>query len=323
MTKERDLLNANGWNSLDLNRQKKVLQQILRYFVSPLSEVQNLEVVEHRFKNELYQIWQVVIDGLRYIFIPGKEHFQTSYNWEYFVKMNQLLFNHNKKKELAEANNFFKYAKNYTINNHVKKRIDPFLVSIKAIPIEGIPVGYYNLYDGRQIIPQKYLDKNGQELNKLFKTHKSTNHFMLMENSLEKEAMILQKSLTLPGQLMEKFSKKGVNFISADEYYYLKGSSKATFFPWGDSLNPHDIDRLFYLPNLFGLKIEKNDTRYLITDNPFRYLEGPVLSEGILTKYLKYASFFDSGFIPDFDYFKKPISQWQMEYRPVIRIKID
>lgn len=324
--KERDLLDASGWNSLNLDQQKKIFQQIIRYFVSPLSEVQSIEVVEHRFKNELHQVWQVIIDGLKYIFVPGKAHFQPAYNWTHFVKMNQLLFSSNHRVPLEEnlaATTFFNYVKEYTINEQTKTRIDPLLVSVQAIPIEGIPVGYYNLYDGRQTIPQNILNKAASELTTLFKTRQATNHFFMVENSLEQEALVLQKSLTLPGKLMENFAKKGISFISAVEYYYLKSSGEATCFPWGDSLSPQDVDRLFYLPNRFGLKIEKNDDRYLITDNPFRYLEGPVSNSGPFTKYIKYASFFDSGFVPDFDYFKKPINEWQLEYRPVIRIKID
>ncbi|BDR58839.1 hypothetical protein [Xylocopilactobacillus apicola] len=324
--KELNALYLEVWPDLTEDEQKRNFQQIIRYFVSPLSEIQDLKPVERHFKNERFRVWEVVIDGLRYVFVPGKRDFLESYDWDSFCENNQLLFALDNHFNQAQADKFFKYASYYTIqkkHDPQQVSIDPFLVSVDAIPVSGQSVGYYDLYDGRQIIDSKIEMTYRNELTELFKTRQDTPHFFLQEDSLEKVAKVFKKSCLQPGQLMENFAKRGVDFISADEYYYLKSGGMMTFFPWGDVLDPATVDRLYYVPNRFGIKIKKDDNNYLLTDNPFRYLEGPVSQKGRLTKYVKYASFFDSGFVPDFDYFKEPIDNWQMEYRPVIRIKID
>ncbi|BDR56748.1 hypothetical protein [Xylocopilactobacillus apis] len=326
--KELKTLYSDVWYDLAPDLQLKNFQQILRYFVSPLSEIQEIKQVEHRFMNQQMTLCEVVIDGLRYVFVPGIKEFQMSYDRDLFTKKNQLLFAINDgSKELkvkeSQYHKFFDYAYKYTVNRSDTYRIDPMLVSVTALPVSGTPVGYYNMYDGRKIISTVVNNKFQSELAEFFKTKKETAHFFWRENSLEKVAQVFKKSILHPDQLMENFSKRGVNFIDAREYYYIKSGGANTFFPWGNSLDPQTVDRLYYLPNQFGIKIRKDDDNYLMTDNPFRFMDGVVLPEGYLTKYIKYASFFDSGFVPVHDYFKKPIEEWEMEYRPVIRIKID
>lgn len=313
-----DSLYVGVWNELSIEEQKKYIDKIARYYVSPLSNISEISAIGYTFLNDKQIGWQFIIDGLKYIFVPGCVDYSAGYSMSELMNANTGLLQREDDPDYC-----LKLCQAFCPSDPTEKHINPMLVSLDAIPINTIPVGYFKLDDGSYSVEEKLVGNFKGELDTLSKKQQETAHFILKENFFGNESQILRKSGILPGKLIEEYGKKGVSFISSDEYFYVKSGAENTFFPWGEVLDTDAADQLFYLPNKFGIRIDSKDYRCLMTDNPFRYMEGKSISEDPITKYFKYSSYFDTGYVLPIDYFDRPSERWNLLYRPVIRIIID
>lgn len=240
------------WASLAQERQRFILQQLTRYFLSPLLSVDALTPVSVDYFGQTLNTFDVLIGGQWLRFVPGALNVPLGVDRD--EPNVQALLSQWPKAQFSP-----------------KRVVDmpPMLVARQAVPVQEQVIGQVNLlthvFHGNHFayVPYKptviallsrHVDSLAPDAES-FAPVLESGHVRLIQQSAhhyqvrlvhEWDAQKLRKSLGGFGQTLP----------NEDQYEYLQGGGIAQVFPWGNQV----VKALpAYLPNRFGLTIKTSD----------------------------------------------------------------
>ncbi|WP_125709527.1 hypothetical protein [Lacticaseibacillus porcinae] len=286
------------WASLASDRQKFILQQLTRYFLSPLLSVDALVPVSVDYFGQTLNTFDTLIGGQWLRFVPGAMQVPLGVDRDDAATKTLLA-------QLPEAE---LSPKRYV-------DIPPMLVARQAIPVNEQVIGQVNLltqvFRGNHFayVPYKptvmtLLNRHAQSLDPNAQSWPpilESGHVRLIQQSPHHYQVRLVHDWDAQA-LTKALGGFGQTLPNEDQYEYLQGGGLAQVFPWGNQL----VDELPpYLPNRFGLTVKTNDA------SPELLLVGPdKRGEGLLQWSPAYRSLHDAPFA-------------QHTYRPVTLITVD
>lgn len=300
-----ELLEWSNWKTLADEAKQQVFQQVLMYFVSPLKEVTNIELLDFELAGIKCRTFEFEIDGEAFILVPGNS--EAILGWELGVQglpTNAWDQHHPKEMPPKAAFLFDEYGLNTGeewdeyINLHTsalrKKAIPPMVVQKYALPAGTKYIGILNTVTGE-------FTGNLEKFNPL--EAKIRSHFMLpdsLEASLTWELpdhvlvaneyylelapetdnyYVFEHFDCTQESLRKAVQKDGYDLLKEDQWEYAVGAGGRKLFRWGNDLDNDDSywgKALRYKmknANMFGLLVDSQLQRYEITDEEILKLD--------------------------------------------------
>lgn len=286
------------WASIDPDRQKFILQQLTRYFLSPLLSVDALVPVSVDYFGQTLNTFDTLIGGQWLRFVPGALQVPLGVDREDSAT----------KALLAQLPDAHLSPKRFV-------DIPPMLVARQAIPVSEQVIGQVNLlthvFRGNHFayVPYKptvlaLLNRHADSLDPeagSWPPLLESGHVRLIQQSAHHYQVRLVHDWTAQS-LIKALGGFGQSLPNEDQYEYLQGGGIAQVFPWGNQ----NLDELpAYLPNRFGLTVKTSDPA------PELLLVGPdKRGEGLLQWSPAYRAVEEVPFV-------------QHTYRPVTLITVD
>ncbi|MEG3033641.1 MAG: hypothetical protein RR813_10615, partial [Enterococcus sp.] len=140
-----EMLRWNNWKNLTDETKIQAFQQVLMYFVSPLKEITNLELLTYQLDGVKCRTFELEIDGEAFVFVPGQN--EAILGWDLGVQslptnawstMEKNTLTESDKKiineyQLTNLDNWDLYVDLHTSPLR-KKDIPPMLVQKHALP---------------------------------------------------------------------------------------------------------------------------------------------------------------------------------------------
>lgn len=264
------------WKTLSLEMKQVVLQNVLRYFVNPMSTISDVIPVRYNFGGIKTETFEVVIDGRTFVFVPGQEACVLGWDsglsglsgldcseerqelrYELKRYLNQHVTNFLFTKETRQEHDFSQEVlTTELVNDAINDRTSPLReVSIPAMLVEKRPqlvgmryLGEYSVVSGQlsqeaseevlDAIQQLVVPDVSQEiLFQEFPRAIRTTHLFIQQNHDNPDVFDCYMDDPVSYEEARKeIERTGMGLLNEDEWEYCCGASCRRLFKWGNSL---------------------------------------------------------------------------------------
>lgn len=295
-----EMLHWNNWKNLTDETKIQAFQQVLMYFVSPLKEITNLELLTYQLDGVKCRTFELEIDGEAFVFVPGQN--EAILGWDLGVQgLASSAWATTEKTILTEADK--RIVAEYQLKNmddwdlfvdlHTsplrKKNIPPMLVQKHALPAGTRYLGMLDTITGeftgnmekfsmleRKIKAQFTAPKTFQEsLNYSLPYHILVPNEFYLEIADGTDSYYVFEHFDCTQQtLIKTIQKDGFDLLNEDQWEFMVGAATRKLFRWG---NAADVDQSYWGkqvkmlkegPNMFGVVINGGANRYELTTEP-------------------------------------------------------
>lgn len=298
-------LQLSQWQQLSEADRRANFGQVLRYFVSPLVAVDWIEPVKVDYQQTVLKTYSVWLLGEQFLFIPGQPAVQLGWSAgatkltpnEWFAQSNRPL----KADEgivLTNQEAVSDYVNELTSDNRTVN-MPALLVAQAAQPIDWLAQGVYTLVNGQFSGNQLFYRQYQAELqNLLYRQRESQSAYFESRHLIVKPLMqhqayqVFEKISLSELALKQTLHQQGFDFVSPDQYEWLKGAGTTSLWVAGNHLPT--ANQLMH--QSFGLDFD-GQRRYELTNDPLVYKGGPCVTGGRyqLEQVLPTSPFYESG----------------------------
>lgn len=292
-----EMLRWNNWKNLTDETKIQAFQQVLMYFVSPLKEITNLELLTYQLDGVKCRTFELEIDGEAFVFVPGQN--EAILGWDLGVQslptnawstMEKNTLTESDKKiineyQLTNLDNWDLYVDLHTSPLR-KKDIPPMLVQKHALPAGTRYLGMLDTITGEftgdvekfspfaDKIKEQFVGPQtfAESLNFSLPYHVlAPNEFYLEIADGTDSYYVFQHFDCTQTSLIHTIQKEGFDLLSEDQWEFMVGAATRKLFRWG---NAADVDESYWGrqvktlkegPNMFGVVINGGANRYEIT----------------------------------------------------------
>lgn len=229
----REALLLETWRTLDETNKRHQFEQMLRYFVSPLTAIDEISPYQHSLGDYPFHSFQALIGGLNFIFVPGMAQWTTGLKRETARRM-------------LRAVSPAMPAAHFVPQSSVS--IPPMLVSQTPIPIDQVVKGQLRLATGqfygdaffqkrRQKELTTLLDQARRAQNKeqpLPKTHSLSVGTATLLPDTAGYQLTVPRLQTDYNTLISDLHRGGMALADRNAYLYWRTLVNASPYPWGE-----------------------------------------------------------------------------------------
>lgn len=298
-------LQFNNWQQLTNAQRRANFGQVLRYFVSPLVAVDWIEPMVVQFQQTIFKTYSAWILGEKFVFIPAQV--ALSLGWsagasklapsEWFAQTNHPV--------AADAGVVFTnqaavttYIDELTSETRVVN-MPALLVAQTAQPLNWLAQGLYTIVSGQFSGNQQFYRHYQAELQHLrYQAQNASAPYFESEHLVIKPVMqaqayqVFEKITLTESALQQTLQRQGFDFISPDQYEWLKGAGTPRLWTTGNHLPSATLRD----QQPFGLDFMPQAV-YEVTNNPLIYKGGPCVTGGRyqIEQLLPASPFYESG----------------------------
>lgn len=347
-----EMLRWNNWKNLTDEAKIQAFQQVLMYFVSPLKEITNLELLTYQLDGVKCRTFELEIDGEAFVFVPGQK--EAILGWDLGVKglatnawsiTNTHPLTKNDKQIVAEYHLGDLDSWNLYVNLHTsplrKKDIPPMLIQKHALPAGTRYLGMLDTITGEfmgnvakfspfeaevkaQLTPPQTFEES---LNYSLPYHiLSPNAFYLEIADGTDSYYVFEHFECNQTSLIHTIQNEGFDLLSEDQWEFMVGAGTRKLFRWG---NAADVDESYWGrqvkslkqgPNMFGVVINGGANRYELTCDAVLKMEHSQKSGIPLLELLPEATYYRANRRLKAD---EKLTPQDFLYRKVISIELD
>ena len=295
-----EALESTQWKNLSLELKTQVMNQVLKYFVSPLKKVSDVAYQQFELDGVKCGSFECSIDGERFVLVPGNQ--AAILGWGSGTQgIARNLWDQTPAQESASyrkiKNNYgLKSAEDWEIfvnesTSPLRKRsIVPMLVQKRAQPVGTTYIGDLDIITGEFYGRQEDFSPIKQSLLSYFKQaqtfeeslqfespreifEKDRFYAVLSEKS-EKYAVYRHETCHLK-QLQKEMNHRLFELLTEDQWEYAISGATRKLFRWGSELDEDDsyygkqISQKIQQANMFGLYFASDLSYWELTDSMY------------------------------------------------------
>ncbi|WP_424350008.1 hypothetical protein ACPBEH_05615 [Latilactobacillus sp. 5-91] len=304
MVHENDLQLPN-WLQLSEQARRANFGQVLRYFVSPLVAIEGIQPEVVQAGRLTFKTYSACFSGEQFVFIPAQS--AVSLGWslgadklapsEWFAQTNRQLAA-NEGQLWADKTDVDAYVDQLTTPSRIVN-MPALLVARESVPSGWLAQGRYSPitrhFTGNQLFFSRF---QAEIQNGLYRTQPETPlletaHLVLRLLADQQVYQVFEKTTFTEQQLRQTLRQQGYDFVSVDQYEWLRGAGVPTLWSSGNHLPQPMAESAAS----FGLDFTADQQAYELTTDPLIYKGGPCVTGGRyqLERQLPSSPFYESG----------------------------
>jgi len=320
-----EALEWTQWKNLSLELKTQVMNQVLKYFVSPLKKISNVIYQQFELDGVKCGTFECSIDGERFVLVPGNQ--AAILGWQSGIQgISRHLWDQT---PLHENETYRKIQKNYElkttedwdifINESTtplrKKSIAPMLVQKSAQPVGTTYIGDVNMITGEfsgsleDFMPIKETFFSYFKQPQTFEESLSVtvpqeifeeDKFYALLVEAEEKYTVYTHEICHQRRLQEKTEEELFDLLTEDQWEYAVSGATRKLFRWGNDLIEDDsyygkqAAQKIQQPNMFGLYCPNNLSYWELTDSMYLKTEKAEKVGHPLFDHLPLASYYRS-----------------------------
>lgn len=266
------------WKTLSSEMKKVVFQNVLRYFVNPMLNIDNIVEVSHSMGGVKTDTFEVTINKEEFVFIPGQDH--VILGWDEGLKGLKGLDNSEDRQELryaikqylnerltpsvlvAKNRPLLDFSEDFLSFDLIETIIHQYTSPLRTVHIPALlvakrpqfvgleKIGHYSVITGNIDAPceetylyqiQKALTHRPEE-NMIFQEYPRIVRFgelLLIQHEEDLDWFHCYRDAPKSyREIKYSLDKLGMGFLSEDEWEYVCGSGTRRLFRWGNEWHP-------------------------------------------------------------------------------------
>ncbi|BCA85760.1 hypothetical protein EsVE80_12830 [Enterococcus saigonensis] len=294
-----EMLRWNNWKNLTDEAKIQAFQQVLMYFVSPLKEITNLELLTYQLDGVKCRTFELEIDGEIFVFVPGQS--EAILGWDLGIQglptnawaiSDKTALNENDEQIMKEYHLNDLDSWDLYVNLHTsplrKTDIPPMLVQKHALPVGTRYLGMLDTVTGEFTGDMEKFSLFESEVKEHFMAPKtfaeslsySLPYHVLSPNSFYLELAdgtdsyyVFEHFECTQKSLIHTLQNEGFDLLNEDQWEFMVGAGTRKLFRWG---NNADVDESYWGrqvktlkqgANMFGVVINGGANRYELITN--------------------------------------------------------
>lgn len=299
-----EALEWSYWKTLSLELKTQVMNQVLKYFVSPLKKVSDVTYQQFELDGVKCGTFECSIDGQRFVLVPGNQ--AAILGWQSGVQgISRHLWDQT---PLQETQDYRRIVRNYGLKTAEdweifvnesttplrKQIIAPMLVQKEAQPVGTTYIGEVDLITGEfsgqrekftSIKPAFFSHiKHPQTLEESLyvelpkEIFEENNFYALLSEKNERYTIYAHKICDF-NRLLEKTEEELFDLLTEDQWEYAVSGATRKLFRWGSELEENETyygrqtSKKIQQANMFGLYFSDRLDHWELTRSMYLKLE--------------------------------------------------
>ncbi|MFV0559557.1 MAG: hypothetical protein ACK5NA_02450 [Enterococcus sp.] len=287
-------LEWSNWKQLTDQEMQEVFQQVLMYFVSPLAEIQDIQMHEYVLAGIKCRTFSCRIDSEEFVLVPGNHEAilgwnqgvngieKTDFSFEFNSDLPHPIANWKEEYRLETLEDYSELINTHTTPLR-KAAVPAMLVQKEALPVATQLIGEYNTVTGEFVGEVEKFNLYEQAIKQqLFPTLSDSGCFdwefptkVLQENQFYLELLpetdifrVFSHEKQTYFELVESIKKQNYDLLTEDQWEYVVGGGTRRLFRWGNQVKNWQTEKQFKQPNMFGLIVDSSKTKIELTADP-------------------------------------------------------